>query len=127
MDAAQTIRDAVARVSCLRDMHARDPDLLDRVKAVKSYQATRFAGSYADLLEGGSYRDAARFFLEELYSDRDYADRDAQFGRIAGALQTLFPKQVVATAVSLAQLHILTEEMDHAMALSWSDQDSAIA
>jgi hypothetical protein len=119
MDAAQIIRDAVTRVSQLRDIHVSDPELSARVTAVKAFQSHRFAGTYADLLGGGPYRDAARFFLEELYSDKDYADRDAQFGRIAGALQTLFPKQVVATAVSLAQLHILTEEMDHAMALSW--------
>jgi hypothetical protein len=119
MDAAQTIRDAVTRVSQLRDIHASDPELSARVTAVKAFQSNRFAGTYADLLGGGPYQYAARFFLEELYSDKDYADRDAQFGRIAGALQTLFPKQVVATAVSLAQLHILTEEMDHAMALSW--------
>ncbi|MBP6484544.1 MAG: hypothetical protein KA254_07940, partial [Rhodoferax sp.] len=119
MDAAQTIRDAVTRVSLLRQIHTSDPDLARRVTAVKAFQAARFAGTYADLLQGGSYRDAARFFLEELYSDKDYAERDAQFSRIAGALQTLFPRQVVATAVSLAQLHVLTEEMDHAMAMAW--------
>lgn len=119
MDAAQIIRDAVTRVSLLRQIHSSDPDLATRVKAVKAFQAARFACTYADLLQGGSYRDAARFFLDELYSDKDYAERDAQFSRIAGALQTLFPKQVVATAVSLAQLHVLTEEMDQAMALAW--------
>lgn len=123
MDAAQTIRDAVTRVSRLREAHASDPGLCARVNAVKAFQSARFAGTYADLLQGGPYRDAARFFLDELYSDKDYADRDAQFGRIAGALQTLFPKQVVATAVSLAQLHILTEEMDHAMGVSWPEGD----
>ena len=119
MDAAQTIRDAVTRVSRLREIYASDPGLSTRVYAVKAFQAARFAGTYADLLREGPYRDAARFFLDELYSDKDYADRDAQFGRIAGALQTLFPKQVVATAVSLAQLHVLTEELDHAMGLHW--------
>jgi hypothetical protein len=123
MDAAQTIRDAVFRVSRLREIYAADPDLAGRVNAVKSFQACRFAGTYSDLLAGGAYCDAARFFLEELYSDKDYADRDTQFGRIAGALQTLFPKQVVATAVSLAQLHRLTEEMDHAMATTWAGGD----
>ena len=119
MEAAQIIRNAVDRVSHLRRVHAADPDLATAVTAVKAFQARRFAGTYADLLEGGSYQDAARFFLEELYSDKDYADRDSQFARIAGALQTLFPQQVVATAVSLAQLHVLTEDLDHAMALAW--------
>ena len=50
---------------------------------------------------------------------RDYAERDAQFSRIAGAMQRLFPQQVVATAVALARLHALTEELDHAMGKAW--------
>jgi hypothetical protein len=54
-----------------------------------------------------------------LYGDRDYSERDAQFSRIAGALQTLFPQQVLATAVLLADLHALTEQLDHAMGEAW--------
>ena len=119
MEAAQIIRDAVARVSNLRRDCALDPTLAASVHAVKAFQARRFAGTYSDLLASDTYRHAARFFLVELYSDKDYSDRDAQFGRIAGGLQTLFTKQVVATAVSLAQLHLLTEELDHAMGLVW--------
>lgn len=119
MEAAQIIRDAVARVAALRQRQAARPELAASVAAVKAFQARRFAGSYADLLASGTWQGAARFFLEELYSDRDYAARDAQFARIAGALQTLFPDPVVATAVSLARLHALTEELDHAMALCW--------
>jgi hypothetical protein len=121
MEAAQIIRDAVGRVSYLRRVSAQDPALAAAVYAVKAFQARRFAGTYADLLAGDTYRNAARFFLVELYSDKDYSDRDAQFGRIAGGLQALFTKQVVATAVSLAQLHLLTEELDHAMGLAWQN------
>jgi len=121
MEAAQQIRDAVAQVSRLRMACAADPALRAAVVAVKALQARRFAGTYADLLSGGEHAAAARFFLEELYSDKDYAERDAQFSRIAGAVQRLFPHQVVATAVALAQLHLLTEELDHAMGLAWVD------
>lgn len=89
------------------------------VCAVKAFQARRFAGSYADLLKSGPYRPAAQFFLEELYSNKDYTARDEQFARIAGALQRIFPEQVVQTAVSMARLHVLTEELDDAMAQHW--------
>jgi hypothetical protein len=125
MEAAQIIRDAVARVSNLRRDCALDPTLAASVYAVKAFQARRFAGTYSDLLASDTYRHAARFFLVELYSDKDYSDRDAQFGRIAGGLQTLFTKQVVATAVSLAQLHLLTEELDHAMGLALAESEHA--
>jgi hypothetical protein len=125
MEAADTIRDAVARVATLRQEAGASPGLQAALTAVKAFQAKRFAGTYADLLASQEYVGAARFFLDDLYSDKDYSLRDAQFARIAGALQRLFPRQVVATAVSLAQLHVLTEELDHQMALAWLARSSA--
>lgn len=120
MEAAHQIRDAVAKVSQLRESCAADPALRRAVTEVKALQARRFSGTYADLLGGGGHAAAARFFLEELYSDKDYAERDAQFSRIAGAVQRLFPQQVTATAVALAQLHLLTEQLDHLMGHAWN-------
>ncbi len=119
MDTAQKIRQAVAEVDRLRHETRMQPALGQAVAAIKRLQARRFAGTYADLLGAGPYADAARFFLEELYSDRDYAERDAQFARIAGAVEKLFPSDVAATAVALARLHALTESLDHAMARAW--------
>ena len=119
MEPAQKIRDAVAQVSQLRRDAAAHAPLDTAVAEVKRVQTWRFAGTYGDLLDGGPYQRAARFFLQELYGDADYSDRDAQFSRIAGALQKLFPQQVMATAVSLAQLHALTEQLDHAMGQAW--------
>ncbi len=89
---------------------------------VKSVQSRRFAGTYADLLAGGPYSAAARFFLDELYSDKDFAQRDAQFSRIAGAIEKLLPAQAVETAVAMGELHAVTEELDQAMALAWLGQ-----
>lgn len=117
MNTAQTIRQAVAEVERLREESRTLPDIGAAVSLLKRFQARRFAGTYADLLASPtSYGAAARFFLEELYSDRDYADRDAQFARIAGAVEKLFPRDVADTAAGLAQLHALTESLDHAMA-----------
>ena len=119
MDAAHTIRDAVERVSAMRASAAQRPRLQAALVSVKALQAQRFSGTYVDLLQSEDYGAAARFFLNDLYSDKDYSQRDAQFSRIAGALQRLFPQQVIATAVSLAQLHLLTEELDWQMASMW--------
>ena len=119
MNAAQTIRDCVSRVATLRQASLSEPGLQDAINSVKRFQSQRFASTYADLLSAGPYKNAARFFLDELYGEKDYSLRDAQFSKIAGALQTFFPKQVVAIAVSLAQLHALTEELDHSMGMEW--------
>jgi tetratricopeptide (TPR) repeat protein len=118
MNTAERIRRAVAQVEQLRQENRAAPRLGATVAAVKAFQSRRFAGAYADLLAGGPYAAAARFFLEELYNDRDYAERDAQFARIAGAVEKLFPRDVAETAAALAQLHALTESLDHAMAVA---------
>ena len=123
MEAARKIRNAVAHVSQLRQAVEDHPALGEAVREVKRVQSQRFAGTYADLLAGGPFADPARFFLTELYSDKDYAERDAQFARIAGAIEKFFPQQVVGTAVALAELHAVTEELDQAMALAWLSQE----
>jgi hypothetical protein len=125
MEAAETIRQAVARVNQLRTVQARQPELRDAVRAVKALQGRRFAGTYKDMFAGGPYAAAAKFFLLELYSDGDFAERDAQFARIAGAIEKFFPAIVVQTSVNLAKLHALTEDLDHAMAVEWVAKDSA--
>jgi len=89
------------------------------VGAIKRLQAQRFRATYADLLASSSHGPAARFFLEELYGDRDFSERDAQFGQIAGAIEKLFPEAVGELAVDLAETHSLTESLDHGMAERW--------
>ena len=117
--AKQTIQTAVEKVGRLRQLAVVTPGLAQAVSSVKALQAKRFTGTYFDLLHIPQYQPATQFFLEELYSEKDYSQRDAQFSRIAGTLERMFPRQVVQTAVSLAQLHSLTEELDLAMAQSW--------
>ena len=122
-DAATHIRTAVARVQALRQSGETTPSLGAAVLHIKHIQSRRFVGTYADLLDSDHYRPAARYFLDELYSARDYRQRDAQFARIAGTLQTVFPRPVVQTAVALGQLHADTETLDHQMAQAWLAQD----
>jgi hypothetical protein len=122
MEAARTIREAVAAVSRLRQAAANDAPLHDALLLVKRLQARRFSGTYADLLSGGLYAPAARFFLEELYGEKDYARRDEQFGRIANAIEKFFPAHVADTAAALARLHALTEDLDMQMARLWRRQ-----
>lgn len=122
MNAAETIRKAVADVAAFRNKATESPSLHEAGAAIKAFQARRFSGAYADMLLAGPYSAAAKFFLTELYGDNDYSGRDAQFARIAGAMQTMLPKAAVETAVLLAQLHVLTETLDYDMAIAWQSQ-----
>lgn len=120
--AADRIRSHLATVDSLR-LQARSEGMDAAVSAVKRLQAQRFRGTYVDVLAHRVQGPAARFFLEELYGDHDFGQRDAQFGRIAGAIERLFPEAVAELSVDLAEMHALTETLDHAMAGHWLEQD----
>lgn len=116
MDAASRIRSAVDQVTDLRRAHAGDERLWAAIRWIKRWQHVRFSRTYADLLGDSASAAAVRFFLEELYSDADFARRDQQFHRIAGAIGGLFPRRVGDCAAALAELHGLTETLDDQMA-----------
>lgn len=115
---ADQIRAQLDRVARLRDQAVSD-GLAQAVREIKSLQAKRFRHTYGDFLEEPRRAAATRFFLDELYGDHDFADRDAQFGRIAGAVERLFPSAVGELALSLAEMHALTETLDHQLAGHW--------
>jgi hypothetical protein len=119
MAPAEQIRTALARVAALRAAVDGQPAMCAALEAVKSFQSRRFAATYADLAADGIQGPATAFFLEELYGGRDYPERDGQFARVARTLEQTFPADVLATAVEVAQLHALSEELDHAMAQDW--------
>lgn len=88
-----------------------------KVAALKAYQQRRFSHTYADLLLSTRYGPASRFFLDELYGPNDFTQRDAQFARVVPAVARLFPKEVVDTVETLAELHALSEKLDSCMAM----------
>lgn len=122
--AAERIRTHLARVTRLREQ-ADATGLAEAVHAVKQLQAQRFRATYTDFLGDPRHAPATRFFLEELYGEHDFRERDTQFGRIAGALERLFPEAVAQLAVDLAETHALTETLDHQLATHWLAQDPA--
>jgi hypothetical protein len=118
-DSARQIHDALQAVSRLRQQHAADPALAQASATIRRFQARRFQASYADLLHNPRYKAAAAFFLQELYSDKNYAERDQQFARIASTIAKIFPQSVVNTAAALAKTHALIEQLDDRMARQW--------
>lgn len=116
--ASDLIRTHLGSVTQLR-AQAQSKGLQGAVDDIKRLQASRFRGTYADFLDHPRYAPATRFFLGELYGVHDFSQRDAQFARIAGALERLFPEAVAQLAVDLAETHALTEVLDHQLAQYW--------
>ncbi len=125
-NASDVIRTHLARVSQLR-AQAQAEGVQVAVDQIKHLQARRFRGTYADFLEHPTYAPATRFFLDELYGVHDFARRDAQFARIAGALERLFPEAVAQLAVDLSETHALTEVLDHQLATQWLSLDETLS
>jgi hypothetical protein len=113
---AQTILQHLRSVQAERAQQADNPALARQVLAVKAFQHRRFERSYADLLGDPATREAAQFFLTDLYGTQDFSARDAQFARIVPTLDRLFPGEIVRTVRDLAELHALSERLDHRMA-----------
>lgn len=118
-ESTQKIHQALQTVARLRHERLSNTNLAHANFEIKRFQAHRFQASYADLLCDPRYMQAAQFFLRELYSDKDYAERDEQFGKIAGTVAKLFPQAVIDTTTALAQVHALTESLDDSMARQW--------
>ena len=116
---ANRIHNALQAVALLHQRQSGDPALAGSIRAIKRFQARRFTATYSDLLHNARYKAAAHFFLHELYSDKDYGERDQQFARIANTIAKLFPQSVVNTAAALAEVHSLTESLDDQMARQW--------
>lgn len=118
---AAKIRDQLERVSHLRD-YTESAGLTSALHEVKRLQARRFRATYQDFFSDPRYAHACQFFLEELYGEHNFSERDAQFGRIAGAIDRMFPEAVGNLALDLAEAHALTETLDQEMAIRWLDQ-----
>jgi hypothetical protein len=115
---AATLRAHLAEVTRHRK-EATEQGLSGALTTVRQIQIQRFRHFYADLLVDPQHARATHFFLAELYGAQDYTERDAQFARIAGAVERLFPDKVMTLAVELAEVHALTEELDWRMADTW--------
>ena len=125
MEASRCIRESLNSVAALRAEAAGSPPLASALHDVKKTQARRFTQTYADLLASPTYVGCATFFLQELYSERDYSARDAQFAKVASVIELSFPAPVITLALTLAQLHEVTEQLDMAMARAWLQTSAA--
>jgi len=112
----QRLADALMRVMTLRRALLADPQLVVRWQAVKRYQSERFRRTYADLLASPRYRAAALFFLEDLYGEKDFEQRDREALRIAPKLARMLPDRAVETLALAVELDELSEVLDARLA-----------
>lgn len=82
---------------------------------MRCWQSRRLAHTHADLLRSPRYQPAAKFFLEELYGDRDFRQREHDLAYIAPMMIRILPAGVLHTTALALELNALSYELDAAM------------
>lgn len=82
------------------------------VSVLRAWQAARLERSFADVLADPAMAPAGRFFLSDLYGDRDYSARDRDVDRIMPVMVHLLPESLLVAARDAIELHALSHAFD---------------
>lgn len=94
---------------------ADDPVIGARRQRLRAFQSARLATTHADLLAKADSRQAAEFFLSDLYGPKDLSDRDAEVERILPMMTSMLPVSGLRTLLLAVEVDALSERLDAAM------------
>lgn len=114
---AERVMAGLREINHLRSLSQKNPDLKASLALLRPWQAARLSQTHADLLTSSRYAKAARFFLDDIYGPHDFSQRDADLVRIVSAIERLLPQQAIRTVAHAVELNLLTELLDHDLAL----------
>ena len=106
------LADALGRVIALRAELENDAQHKKRWAALKQWQIERLRTTYADLLATPRYKEAAEFFLEELYGAKDVDRRDTEAQKVAPKLARMLPSRAISALLLAVQLEEMAERFD---------------
>lgn len=79
------------------------------------WQSARLAWTHRDFLDSERYSQAVRFFLADLYGDRDYSARDEGLARVSGIMSKVMPTPALESIADGLEMHAVTQELDRGM------------
>lgn len=92
-----------------------EPRLEERRRAFRLWQADRLGRTHADLLASARFREAALFFLTDLYGPEDLSRHAEDVRRILPLMAKTLPDPALETVADAMELDALSEELDAAM------------
>lgn len=107
-----TLRAHFAAARAERNLAAKTLTSAADRQAVRMYQQARLGATHADLLASDKYGPAATFFLTELYSTEDLAQRDADIERVIKILVKFLPEKALSTLAAALEMDALSELLD---------------
>ena len=83
-----------------------------KMALLRVWQSQRLARTYADLLEVPRYTPACRFFLDDIYAERDFSQRDHDLETMYDFMRRFVPDAVSRPAALTIKLHRMTDALD---------------
>lgn len=93
-----------------------DNSLLESKIALKKFQVNRLKITHSDLLNNRETKDAALFFLNEIYSFKDLSKRDRDLEKLLPTMGKMFPENTLEVIANAMVLDALTEQLETKMA-----------
>jgi hypothetical protein len=110
----------------LKHQRVESGGLDPRLARLRQWQTDRLGRSYADLLAHPRYAPACRFFLDDIYSPRDFSQRDHDMLQLHDFMRRFVPAVMMRPLTLTVTLHALTERLDRALcAMLFDDMQAA--
>jgi hypothetical protein len=80
--------------------------------AVQDFQVRRLKRDFHDLRKSQEYGPFSEFFASEIYSARDFTERNESFRRVTNQFRHVIGEEIYVGLVRLLDLHSLTDRLD---------------
>jgi hypothetical protein len=84
--------------------------------AVQEFQVRRLKRDFRDIRASAEYGPLCDFFASEIYSARDFSERNAGFRRVATQFRSILGEEIFHGLIRLLDLHTLTDRLDDEIA-----------
>lgn len=115
------LRAVASRLRAARDPTAEPANTLPALRSLRAWQAARLAQTFADLRASPRHREAAEFFLSDLYGEQDVSWRDRDLARMMPTLVRWLPEAMLDTVCDALELDLVSHSLDLQVALALGD------
>ena len=110
---AQDLRDIIRKIGKVSHREEIELSGLDpHLALLRVWQAERLAYTYADVRDLSRYREAWRFFVQDIYGASDYSQRDHDVETMYEFIRRFVPDVVSRPAALTINLHRMTDALD---------------
>ena len=92
------------------------PELEAAKLAVQEFQVRRLKRDFRDLRMSPEYGPFSDFFASDIYSARDFTERNESFRRLTNQFQAILGQEIYEGLIRLLDLHALTDRLDDELA-----------